>query len=107
MLRAVLTQPPEWDLETWGLFTAYMGLAYVAGFVILVVPSGLGVREFFLTLFLVNPQEGRSRASILLAVLLLRLVWTAAELVTAGIVYWLPDQRSEVRSQRSEIRNDE
>jgi hypothetical protein len=100
MLRAMLSQPPEWDLQTWGLFTAYLGLGYVAGFVILVVPSGLGVREFFLTLFLVNPQEGRPRASILLAVLLLRLVWTAAELVTAGIVYWLPDQRVEVRSQQ-------
>jgi len=70
-----------------------------------ITPSGLGVREFFLTLFLVNPHEGRPRASILLAVLLLRLVWTAAELVTAGIVYWLPDQRSEVRGQKSEVRS--
>jgi hypothetical protein len=92
MLHAVLSRPPEWTLPTWGLLTAYMGVAYVAGFVIVVVPSGLGVREFFLTLFLVNPEEGRPGASILLAVLLLRLVWTTAELITAAMVYWLPSE---------------
>ncbi len=90
ILQAVLTEPPAWTGHTWGLYTAYMGLAYVAGFIIILVPSGLGVREFFLTLFLVNPAQGMSRASVLLAVLLLRLVWTAAELVVAGVAYWLP-----------------
>ena len=79
---------PGTTWETWGLYTAYMGVAYVAGFVILIVPSGLGVREFFLTLFLV--EGGESRPAVLLAVLLMRLAWTAAELVAVAVVYWLP-----------------
>jgi len=38
-------RPGSW--ETLALHTAYMALAYVAGFVIIIIPSGLGVREFF------------------------------------------------------------
>jgi hypothetical protein len=76
---------------------AFMGVSYVAGFVILVAPSGLGVREFFLTLFLtpelvgvqgMGPEEARGTA--VLAVLVLRLVWTVAELCVAAPLYWLP-----------------
>jgi hypothetical protein len=93
MLQAVLETPPEPTIGAWGLLTAFMGASYVAGFIILIVPSGLGVREFFLVLFLVDPGAGRPRASILLAVLLLRLVWTAAELIVAAAVYWLPVSR--------------
>jgi hypothetical protein len=75
-------------------YVAIMGLAYVAGFVIFVVPSGVGVREFVLQRYLV-PELARQGvpapdAVVLLAVLLLRLVWTAAEVVVVGAVYWLP-----------------
>jgi uncharacterized membrane protein YbhN (UPF0104 family) len=90
MLQAVLTRPPRWTLEAWALDSAFMALAYVAGFIILLVPGGLGVREFFLTLFLVDPAAGQPRAAVLLAVLVLRLVWTTADLAMAAAVYWLP-----------------
>jgi glycosyltransferase 2 family protein len=90
MLEAVLSRPPQWTPEGWALDTAYLGVAYVAGFVILLVPSGIGVREFFLALFLASPEEGRSRPAILLAVLALRLVWTTAELLVALVVYKFP-----------------
>jgi hypothetical protein len=90
MLHAVLSRPPPWTLQGWALDTAFLGVAYVAGFIILLVPSGIGVREFFLVLFLANPAEGRSRPGILLAVLILRLVWTTAELLMALVVYRLP-----------------
>jgi uncharacterized membrane protein YbhN (UPF0104 family) len=90
MLQAVLDRPPAWTPYTEALCTATVGLAYVAGFVILVVPSGLGVREYFLVVLLTDPAAGRPRPVILLTVLVLRLVWTAAELIVAGLVFWLP-----------------
>jgi hypothetical protein len=74
---------------------AIMGLSYVIGFVVLIAPGGLGVREFLLTLLLTPELVGvqemgieDARATVVLAVLVLRLVWTAAELVTA-LVCWL------------------
>jgi hypothetical protein len=80
---------PLLDVRT-GRLPAIVGLSYVIGFVILVAPGGLGVREFLLTLLLtpelVGIQEMDSeaaRATVVLAVLVLRLVWTAAELITA------------------------
>jgi hypothetical protein len=95
--QAVLDQPQSWSWDTWFRYTAFLALAYVAGFVILVAPSGLGVREFFLTLFLVSeirpllpPGDSEATAIVVLIVLLLRLAWTAAEVVMASVVYWLP-----------------
>jgi uncharacterized membrane protein YbhN (UPF0104 family) len=97
LFQAVLSQPPAWSLETWGRYTAYVTLAYVAGFIILVVPSGLGVREYLLLLCFL-PEVCRvtglniedSRATTAFAVILLRLVWTAAELAAVALLYWLP-----------------
>ena len=51
---------PSW--QGLGRLTAGMAVAYVAGFVILVAPSGLGVREFFLMLFLV-PELASAEAA--------------------------------------------
>jgi uncharacterized membrane protein YbhN (UPF0104 family) len=83
---------PDWpwfDVRTARL-PAIMGLSYVIGFVVLIAPGGLGVREFLLTLLLTPELVGvqgmrveDARATVVLAVLVLRLVWTAAELITA------------------------
>src|SRR5205807_3300599 len=97
VLQAMLDNPQPWQWDVYGRYTAALALAYVAGFVILIVPSGIGVREFFLTLFLA-PELGRAlglapaeaRPLAILAVLLLRVVWTAAEVVMAAAVSWLP-----------------
>jgi hypothetical protein len=99
LLNGVLDVPPLASLRTWGSITGFMGVSYVAGFIILVLPSGLGVREFFLVFFLADSNVGGPRPSILLAVLLLRIVWTTAELVMATIVYWLPRERGGARFQ--------
>jgi uncharacterized membrane protein YbhN (UPF0104 family) len=88
MLQAVLTEPPAWGWQTWALYTGYTGLAYVAGFIILIVPSGLGVREFFLTLLLTS-GEGFPSDAVVLAVLVLRLVCTTAELLVTAAVSWM------------------
>lgn len=82
---------PLFDARTARL-PAIMGLAYVIGFVVLIAPGGLGVREYFLTLLLTPELVGvqrmaseDSRATVVLAVLVLRLVWTTAELVSAVV----------------------
>ena len=106
-LQATAPRPLPWSAELLGRSTAYLGIAYVAGFVLLVAPGGLGVREFFLTLFL-TPEIGRAltldaaeaRFTVVAAVLALRLVWTAAELVMAAAVFWLP-----VRPRPGEVRS--
>ena len=51
------------------------------------MPSGVGVREYFL-LRLLGTED--TEALIALAVLLLRLVWTSAELVMAAVLWCIP-----------------
>ena len=90
-LRGVVGADWPWlDMRTARL-PAIMGLAYVIGFVVF-IPGGLGVREFVLTLLLTPELVGvqgmgpeQARATVVVAVLVLRLVWTVAELVTAGV----------------------
>jgi uncharacterized membrane protein YbhN (UPF0104 family) len=66
---------------------ASVALATVAGFVVAVLPGGLGVREGVLMSALA-PVLGSDHAVI--AALLLRLVWVAAELVGAAVFFpWL------------------
>ena len=95
MLQAVLPSPRGWDGETVARCTAFIGLAYVAGFLLLVAPGGLGVRDGILQQLLAQELShglGREEANFraLVAVLLLRLLWTAAEVIMAGAVWWLP-----------------
>jgi uncharacterized membrane protein YbhN (UPF0104 family) len=97
ILQGMLTDPPVWSLAHWVHSTAYLGLAYVAGFIILVVPSGIGVRELLLIPFLAsdlerlpNTPESKARALAILAVVGLRIVWTTAEVSTIAILYWVP-----------------
>jgi uncharacterized membrane protein YbhN (UPF0104 family) len=97
VLHAVVEPAPPWGLDVFSRYSAPLALSYVAGFVIVVAPGGLGVREYLLTLFLVpdlegllGPAHGDARALAVLAVLLLRVVWTVAEVLCAALVYWLP-----------------
>lgn len=96
-LQGVLGEPPAWGAQGCGRLTAFLGVAYVAGFVILIAPGGVGVREFFLVLFLVADPgllpglSGDSlEAAARLVVVVLRLVWTAAELAMVAAVWRLP-----------------
>ncbi len=66
------------------LITASVCLAMVAGFLSL-LPGGVLVREFVI-LALLKHQIGRVAA--LVAAVLLRLVWMAAEVILAGLLYW-------------------
>jgi hypothetical protein len=80
-----------------GRSSAYLAIAYVAGFVAVFVPNGLGVREFFLRLFLVQEltahvvRTGSEVAELAAwSAILLRVVWTLAEVIVVACVYWLP-----------------
>jgi glycosyltransferase 2 family protein len=95
-LQATNLAPP-WGGEAWLRYTAFIALAYVAGFVIIWMPSGLGVREAVLVLLLVpdlsqrlglDPEAARGYAWGV--VFLVRLVWTAGELTTVGLLYLVP-----------------
>jgi uncharacterized membrane protein YbhN (UPF0104 family) len=70
----------------WLRCTAAVSVAWVAGFVVS-TPGGIGPREVLLYVAL-TPVYGKHRA--VLAAILLRILWTVAELVCAGVVYWLP-----------------
>ena len=52
VLCAIMPEPPALTPDSLAHYSALLALAYVAGFIIFVVPSGLGIREFFLTLYL-------------------------------------------------------
>jgi uncharacterized membrane protein YbhN (UPF0104 family) len=89
--QALLKNPPTWSGEHWARCTGMVSLAYVAGFLALVVPSGVGVREFVLLKLL--PGEiplqtvGAPEPIAAALVLMLRVLWTATELVTAGVLF--------------------
>ena len=81
VLRAIGVKMPM-GLDA-GVAVASVALATVAGFAVAVAPGGLGVREWVLwtSLAAVVPH-GRA----VLAALLLRLVWLAAEVIAAGVL---------------------
>jgi uncharacterized membrane protein YbhN (UPF0104 family) len=98
-LQAVPGAGLPWDLPALLYVAAAMALAYVAGFVILIAPGALGVREVFLTLLLTPELLTRgeltpaaARGKVLLSVLLLRLSWTTAELFLAAVLYAMPSK---------------
>lgn len=87
-LAAVSPDPPPLDVSVWLRCLGAISLAYVGGFLIPFVPGGVGVREFFLSrLFGGSPAEA---ALFTVAVLLMRLAWTAAEVLLAGFLYLAP-----------------
>jgi glycosyltransferase 2 family protein len=81
ILRAVA--PAGAPLDQWPLIVGSVALATVAGFVIAVVPGGLGVREGVLMVALA-PAVGEAMAVV--AALALRLAWVAGELLAAALL---------------------
>lgn len=91
MLQAVLHEPPAWSIGTWMRCSGSIGLAYVAGFLIVFLPGGIGAREYFLLnlLSFAGPQS-----LIAVAVLLLRLVFTAVEVVLAAVLICIRERQA-------------
>jgi uncharacterized membrane protein YbhN (UPF0104 family) len=72
-------------LRVWLRCSAFVSVSYVAGF-LAATPGGLGVRELVLQQLLAPTLGVRA----VVVVILLRLLWTVAELLIAGVVFWLP-----------------
>jgi uncharacterized membrane protein YbhN (UPF0104 family) len=95
-IRAVAPDPPAWNLDGYLGDLAAVGLSYVVGFVVLVAPGGIGAREFVLQHALTlrsAPQFGEAVAAgqAVVVALVLRLVWTVAEVALAlGLYFWKP-----------------
>ena len=94
-LHGLLADSPEFRWNAYLEDLAAVALSYVAGFVVLVSPGGLGAREWVLQQIL-TPQlqehlgsAGAGLAAI--ACLVLRLVWTIFEVIVAlGWLTWAP-----------------
>jgi uncharacterized membrane protein YbhN (UPF0104 family) len=87
-MKALLPSVVTIDLNLWMRCTSYVAVSWVAGF-IATTPGGLGVRELLLQQML----AGQLGPMAVVVVVVLRLLWTAAELVAAGLIYWVPPTR--------------
>jgi uncharacterized membrane protein YbhN (UPF0104 family) len=100
VVRAVAPNPPRWDVPAYLGDLVAVTLSYVVGFVVLVAPGGIGAREFVLQQALarrfLGPLDEPVAAGVAVVVaLVLRLVWTVAELVLAlGLWWWGRKQES-------------
>jgi len=93
-LQAILPEPLALNVTNWLRLTAIASMSYVIGFVVLVSPGGVGVREYFLQQMLttelaLHAGYGSDEAAGLAVVLaiVLRLTWTLAELVAIQLLY--------------------
>jgi hypothetical protein len=93
-VQGVAPRPAALSVDTYLQCLAAVAVSYVAGFVILVSPGGLGAREAVLLVMLTGPLRetaGDALAAPLAAVVavVLRIVWTAFEVGCALMLYWL------------------
>ena len=98
LIHGLLPDPPPLTVDFVVRCVAFNALSYVAGFLALPAPGGLGVREVIMQRLLagelqtgVSPAVAEGWAA--LAVVVLRLVWTAADLGLAAICYLWPARR--------------
>lgn len=84
-------------------YVAGVALAVVAGFLLLVLPGGVGVREAFLAKLMVpylgELCQAQANVTAWASAFLLRLVWTVSELVISGIL-WLAKPRKPAICQK-------
>jgi uncharacterized membrane protein YbhN (UPF0104 family) len=98
-VRAVHPDPPEPTVAEFVRLLAAVAAAYVVGFVVVVSPGGLGPRDFLIKEFLAAEFAGRlsgpaAEATAVVTALVLRLAWTAFEVVLAAGWYVLGARRS-------------
>ena len=70
----------------------------VAGFVFVVAPAGMGVREAIICMLafsLFKPFSDTPEAAALISTVVLRLLWIVTEMVLAACVYWIPGREKD------------
>jgi glycosyltransferase 2 family protein len=96
MIQGLVSQPEPMTVDAWARETAIIALACVAGFAAIVVPGGVGVREWVLDSLLAPELAAgavlAAEPRTVMIVLLLRVAWTAGELLMAALVWALPRQ---------------
>jgi uncharacterized membrane protein YbhN (UPF0104 family) len=83
-LAAVLPQPPALNVSMWLQCLGTIGLAYVGGFLVFVLPNGVGPRDLALLKLLAFAGPETHIAAV---VLVMRLTWTVAEVIIAAALY--------------------
>jgi hypothetical protein len=113
LLKGVVpdSQMPVVTLELLLWIIAINAVVYVAGFEILISPAGMGIREPLMALFLITILGSASTGeqlsqSIIWAVVALRVIWTAAEVLLALAVWRLPDLFAKKRADESAVSED-
>jgi uncharacterized membrane protein YbhN (UPF0104 family) len=92
-VQAILPQPTGFTWNDLLRLTAITNIAYVVGFIAFFLPGGVGAREYVFAVLLAAELEATGMAAPIaegLAVvitLVLRLIWTIAELVLALLLY--------------------
>jgi uncharacterized membrane protein YbhN (UPF0104 family) len=94
-------------LQGWLYCSAYAGLAYAAGFLVLAAPAGIGVRDFLIQQFLaadlsrtMDPAQAAATAAAV--ALTMRLLWTVLDVAAAGVCYWMPGQANATEDHASD-----
>ena len=85
-IQAVSNEP--FDISNWPIWTGAVSLATAIGFAAIFAPGGMGVREGLLIEILQIQPNISERQAVVVSVLL-RLVWLAAEILTAAALYWM------------------
>lgn len=92
-MQAVMPEPVPFNQEVLLRLAAINAIAYIIGFVAFFLPGGVGAREYVLAFFLsrelvVSMPEPVAMGLAVVITLVLRLVWTIAEVIIAGLLYW-------------------
>ena len=94
MINAVSPEEQTLSVPLWMRQTAAVALACVSGFAAFVMPSGIGVREWVLDLMLTpelaNAGQQETQPTAVIIVLLLRMAWTAGEVMLACLLWFVP-----------------
>jgi glycosyltransferase 2 family protein len=94
IVQALGTGAPPLTASVWFRYSAIVATANAAGFVVVVVPAGLGVREWICNQFLGPELTSCGVMPVApvtaMIVLMLRLISIGAEMVLAAVVYLLP-----------------
>jgi len=100
-IRGLSAEPVDLTAERFFQSVAAVAVAYVLGFFAVIIPGGIGVREWLLLKMLPHilpPVAGPVVAVVAVTTLVLRLIWTICEVLMAGgifLVRLLPTKRGE------------